>query len=139
MFLIAADVLLRYLFGRPITGAFELIEYMMAILVSFSIVYCAHQQAHVHVDIIVEHLSQRTRALLSCVTSFLTLLLFLLITWQAFSYIVDEYESKLTSAVLYIPVYPFVALVAIAFTVLCLIILAQLLRRVSETATKWTP
>ncbi len=138
MFLTAADVLLRYLFNKPISGAYELVEYMMAILVSFSIVYCAHQKAHVNVDILVERFSERIRTILSCATIFLTLILFLLITWQTVSYIVDEYECELTSAVLYIPVYPFVTFVAIAFAVLCLVVLAELFNRISEAILKWT-
>jgi TRAP-type C4-dicarboxylate transport system permease small subunit len=138
MFLTAADVLLRYLFNRPITGAFELVEYMMAILIAFSIVHCAHQRAHVNVDILIERLSKRTRATISCINTFLTLVLFILMTWQTFSYIIDEYESGLTSAVLYIPVYPFVTLVFIAFTILCLVILAEFLNRLSEAVSEWT-
>ena len=37
MFLTAMDVIFRYMFNRPITGSYELIEFMMAILVSFGI------------------------------------------------------------------------------------------------------
>ena len=33
MFLTAADVILRYIFNRPVTGAYELIEFLMAILI----------------------------------------------------------------------------------------------------------
>ena len=41
MFLTVTDVILRYIFNRPLAGAFEMAEYMMAVLVSFGIVYCA--------------------------------------------------------------------------------------------------
>ena len=46
MFLTATDVILRYIFNRPISGAYELIEYMMAILIPFALAYCALQGSH---------------------------------------------------------------------------------------------
>ena len=41
MFLGAADVILRYFFNSPISGAYELVEYMMAIIVPFGLCVCA--------------------------------------------------------------------------------------------------
>ena len=41
MTLTAADVCLRYLFNRPIMGAYELNEFMMAVFVGFSFAYTA--------------------------------------------------------------------------------------------------
>ena len=35
MFLIMTDVVLRYVFNSPITGSYEIIQYMMAILIPF--------------------------------------------------------------------------------------------------------
>ena len=137
MLLTAADVFLRYLFNRPITGKLELVEFMMAMVIPFSIVYCAHQKLHVHVDILIEHLSKRSQTILSCITCFLSLVLFILIAWQSFIYIADEYGSKLTSAVLYIPVYPFIAMVAFAFAILSLILLVDFFNRLTEILFKW--
>jgi len=138
MFLTFVDVLLRYLFNSPVPGATELIEFMMGIVVTFSVVYCAHKRSHIGVDLVIERFPERTRRLIDCITSFLALILFLLITWQAFIYIADEYHSKLTSAVLYIPVYPFIATVAVALAILCFVLLAQFLSFLSEVVTKWT-
>jgi TRAP-type C4-dicarboxylate transport system permease small subunit len=144
MFLTFIDVLLRYIFNRyifkspVILGAPELIEFMMGITVTFSVVYCAYKKSHIGVDLVIAKFPDRTRKWLDCITSFITLILFLLITWQAFVYIGDEYGSRLTSAVLYIPVYPFIATAAVAFLVLCLVLLADFLSHLSEVTTLWT-
>ena len=37
MFITAADVLLRYIFNRPISGTMELTSYMMAVVVGFGL------------------------------------------------------------------------------------------------------
>jgi len=136
MFLMATDVVLRYIFNSPLPGAYELIEYMMAILVPFGIVYCAHQKGHVSVDLVVGRFTKRAQAILSSITSLLSLSLFILVAWQSFLYIGDNFESKLTSAVLLIPTYPFIAVVAVGFTVLCLVLLIDFLNFLSETVTE---
>ena len=52
MFFIMTDVLLRYIFNSPILGSYEIVEYMMALLIPFGVVYCAHTKGHVAVDIL---------------------------------------------------------------------------------------
>ena len=138
MFLTFADVFLRYVFNRPIPGAAELIEFMMGIVVTFSVAYTAHQKAHIGVDLFIERFSDRTRMLIGCITSFLTLVVFILMCWQTFLLILEEYHSKIVSAVLYIPVYPFVATVTVGLLVLCIVLLAEFLGLLGEVLSKWT-
>lgn len=137
MFLTALDVCMRYLFKSPITGSFELVEFMMALLIPFSIVFCASEKSHVQVDIIVERFPKGTRSFFTFIANLFSLVLFVLITWQAVIYMVEEYNSKLTSAVLYIPVYPFIGALAFAFAVLSSILLAELINYLARTIFKW--
>jgi TRAP-type C4-dicarboxylate transport system permease small subunit len=136
MFLTALDVALRYIFNRPITGAYEVIEFLMAIVVPFGIAYCGHQGGHVVVDLLFVRFPKRVQAIIGGMTGFLTLGLFLLITWQNFIYIQEQYGSKLTSAVLLIPVYPFIGVVAIASAVFCLVLLIDFLKFLAEVVEK---
>ena len=136
MFLTATDVILRYIFNRPISGAFELIEYMMAILIPFGLAYCALQGGHVSVDLVVSRFSKKSRSILGSITTLLCLGLFLLITWQNVLYIRENFESKLTSAVLLIPVYPFVTAVAIGSAALCLVLVIDFLNYLTEAVGK---
>ncbi|NWG02631.1 MAG: TRAP transporter small permease [Syntrophaceae bacterium] len=136
MLLTACDVALRYIFNRPITGAYEVIAFFMAIVVPFGIAYCGHQGSHVVVDLLVVRLPKKLRAIIGSVTAFLTLGLFILITWQNFIYIQEQYQSKLTSAVLLIPVYPFIGIVAVASAVFCLVLLIDFFKSISEVVEK---
>jgi TRAP-type C4-dicarboxylate transport system permease small subunit len=138
MFLTFVSVLLRYVFNSPIPGVWELTEFMMAIVITFSLVYTAHQKAHIGVDLIINLFGINTRKLIECVTSLLSLCIFIFITWQTFVKISDDFHSSLTSPVLYIPVYPFVAIAAFGFLVLCLVFLADFLNIFSEVIAKWT-
>jgi TRAP-type C4-dicarboxylate transport system permease small subunit len=104
----------------------------MAIVIPFSIVFCAQQIAHIRVDFIIEGFPKIVQKIFQVLNNLLMLVLFIPITWQSFIFVVDEFESKLTSPVLYIPVYPFIAVVALAFLVLTFILIERFIRSLSE-------
>jgi TRAP-type C4-dicarboxylate transport system permease small subunit len=126
MFLTAADVFCRYFFNNPISGAMELVEYLMAIIVPFSIAYCALQKSHVAVDLIVDHFPKNWRRICHFFITIPSIGFILLICWQNYLSIFDTYDSKMTSAVLLIPAYPFVIPVATGTLVFAVIMLIQL-------------
>ena len=132
MFLTFVDVLGRYVFNSPVPGAGELIQFMMGIFVTFSVVYTAHQKSHIGVDLVINRFNKNTRKIIGCITSFISLFIFIFITWQTIVSISDEFHSNLTSAVLYIPVYPFIAASAFGFVILCLVLLADFIGLFSE-------
>jgi len=136
MLLTATDVIGRYVFNRPITGALEITEFMMAVMISFGIGYCAILGGHVSVDLVVKHFPRKTQAIIESITSCAALIFFILITWQNVIFIQDNYLSKLKTPVLLIAVYPFVALVAIGLAALCLVLLLLLIRNISAAAAK---
>jgi TRAP-type C4-dicarboxylate transport system permease small subunit len=133
MFLTTADVILRYFFESPLPGTYEILQYMMSIVIPFGIAYCAHEDAHVSVDILFASLPRRIQSFLQCVNSLIVLLLFLLIAWQSISYVQETYESGLTSGILYIPSYPFVGAMALGFSTLCLVLLLDFIRALSKS------
>jgi TRAP-type C4-dicarboxylate transport system permease small subunit len=133
MFLTALDVCLRYFFNRPLAGAFELVGYMMAILVPFSIAYCYQEKGHIVVDLFMERFRTKTRNIVDIVTISITLVFTLVIAWQNLIHFLDVKESGLTSAVLSIPEYPFILPTAVAFATASLILFVRLLESISET------
>ena len=110
MFLTMADVVLRYVFRSPIPGAYELIQFMMAVVIPFGIVFCAHEKSHVSVEVVFDLLPAKTQRILYCIVSLIVLVLFLLVSWQSVVLLDETYVTGYTSPVLYIPSYPFVFL-----------------------------
>jgi len=136
MLLTASDVIFRYVFNRPIAGSIELTEFMMATMVSFGIAYCAVLGGHVSVDVVVSLLPKKTRTIIDTITTFLSLGLFLLITWQSVIYIKEVFHSGLESPVLLLPVYPYIGAVAIGFGALCLVLLLNFFQLLSKVVKK---
>ena len=136
MFLILTDVVLRYVFNSPITGSYEIIQYMMAILISFAIVYCAYKRSHVSVDIVFDQLPPKPQSIVACLGSLIVLILFILIAWENVLYIKETYDQRLTSTILYIPTYPFVASVAVGFVAICLVMFIEFLHALHGVVKK---
>lgn len=138
MFLTALDVGLRYIFNSPISGALEVVEYMMALIVPFALTITAFNKAHIGVDLVVERFPLRFRMVVACVTNLMVFALYAVITCQNFLNIPEQYDSGMTSAVLLIPHYPFVASLTAAFALLSLITLMHFFENLSEVISRWT-
>lgn len=132
VFLAAMDVLLRYLFNRPISGALELIQYMMLIVVVSGLAYCTVDRSHIRVEALIERCPPKMRTVMYCATSFLSLGLIALITRQTVVYAGLLRDSNLTSPVLFIPAYPFAIAQAMAMAVFGLALLAEFVRFLSK-------
>ena len=68
MLLTIFDVIGRYIFNEPITGAYEITEAMMVTLVFFFIGYAQATKSHVAVDLVVNLLPQKLRVLIDIIT-----------------------------------------------------------------------
>ena len=131
MLLTAADVTLRR-FKYPIMGTDDITAFLMAILVSFGLAYCAIKKGHIQVDLIVEHLPSRVQAIIDTITTLLGFGLCTLITWQSFANMVSVYNSGATSWTLNIIAFPFAGLVAFGFVWFTLVLLADFFKAISR-------
>ncbi|MBN2060792.1 MAG: TRAP transporter small permease [Deltaproteobacteria bacterium] len=136
MLLTVSDVILRYLFNRPIVGAFELTEFMMVIFVVFAFVTCAIQKGHVAIDLIMSKMPSKIQSIFGCITTVLSILILSLITWQGFLYMMIQLDTNVLSPSLLIPRYPFVGFVVLGFGFLVIVYISNLLDFLCELF-KW--
>ncbi len=132
MFIMAGDVIGRYILNRPIPGAYELVEYLMAIIVPFCVAYSAAQKCHVGVDILVEKLPRKIRAIADIITQLITITLIGFVIWQGWVGFFEAQSSNIKSAVLQIPNAPFLLAVPIGFMAFVTFMLAHLLQTFRE-------
>jgi TRAP-type C4-dicarboxylate transport system permease small subunit len=132
MFLTALDVGLRYIFNSPLSGALELVEYMMAIIIPFSIAYCEFQKRHVAVELIMGRFPPKVRWVTGVITGIFSVFFIFILTWQSILEIIEIYHSKLTSAVLLIPTWPFVIPVALGIGLFALLLLHHFIQHVTK-------
>ena len=133
MLLTAADAGGRYLFSFPIKGADDLIAFLLICAGTWGLADCEIRGAHVTVDILVDRLPPRLRALLVSIAYIVTIGVFSLIAWQSFArgarYMNLAGEA---SEVLGIPFWPFLMALGFSFGMLCLTLLLHLLQNLKN-------
>lgn len=138
MFLTVGDVVGRHFFKSPISGTYELTNFMLALVVFFAIAYTQVRKGHISIDVIVSRFSPRAQAIIDSITYFFSLGLFSLVTWQSAVHAIRLFEGHNVSGVLSWPVYPFVIAVAVGSLLFCLVLLVNLLRSLAK-AVKHEP
>jgi TRAP-type C4-dicarboxylate transport system permease small subunit len=132
--LIVTDILGRLLFNLPVQGSYELVEYLMGLAIVFSIGYTQVQGAHVNIPTLVEMLPKKLQRGMGRFVNLVGFVMFAIITWQNFIKAGMEVKAGTTSAVLYIPAYPFRYACTFGFAVLTLVFLMQVLLPDDEAA-----
>ena len=134
MFLTFFDVAGRFLLNKPINGSLEITEYMMGVMVAFALGYTAFRKGHIRVDIILQYASRRVVQWMDIFAYGISMIFYCFIAWQSWLNAVSVMESKLTSAVLLVPAYPFVFIVAIGAAFVVLIFLRDFLNAIAEVS-----
>ncbi len=139
MFLAAADVILRYLFHRPIIGTMGLIEAMLPLITSLSFAYAESLKGHLKLDFITSRLPKKINSLLETSTDVLTLGIISFIAFAIFKYANHIKSIGLLVGDITIPVYPFVYIVALGWFLFALAKLANLVKSRKESGAQfWT-
>jgi TRAP-type C4-dicarboxylate transport system permease small subunit len=113
---------------KPIYGTFDYVSFICAILVAFSIPYCALKKGHTQVELVLEHFSQRVQGIIDAFTGILSLGIFSLITWQCVVYAIDMKRTGELSMTTLLPFYPYIYGIAFGCGLLCLVILADIIK-----------
>jgi TRAP-type C4-dicarboxylate transport system permease small subunit len=127
MLLTCADVVMRYLFSRPIIGTYDLVSLMGAVLVSFAMPYTMLKKGHVAVELLVQSLSRGKQLVIETFSHLLGISLFLVLVWQAILLSRDMKAAGEVTPTLLLPFYPIVYCMAVCFFGLCLAIAVNLL------------
>ena len=127
MVLSCADIFMRYLFNRPITGTYDLVGLSGAVLVSFALPYTMLKKGHVAVEILVQSLSRGKRLVIETFSHLLGVSLFLVLVWQAILLSRDMKAAGEVTPTVHLPFYPIVYCMALCFFILSLAIVVNLL------------
>jgi TRAP-type C4-dicarboxylate transport system permease small subunit len=112
MLITFVDVVARYLFNRPIRGAFELTELTLLVLIFAGLPLVSHADEHVTMDFIDRMLPQRAVPILIRLIHALVAAVFFFLTWQVLIKASRIAGYGDTTDVLRIPVGPFVYFMA---------------------------
>jgi tripartite ATP-independent transporter DctM subunit len=137
MLLISADVLLRFFFNFPVPGSIELTSYSMLLAILLGMPYAAAKNQHISIDSIVKTLPATPRSSFGFMSLVLDLFILSLVVWETFKYSMLTKGVDSRTAVLDIPIYPFVFVVGLGFALFWFVRLTQLLSMIKKLATDW--
>lgn len=134
MLLLMSNILGRFL-HLVIPGSFELFELIMAIPVSFALVYAALQKTHVVVDLIISRFPPRLGAASEILTSLLSFVIWALIAWGG-THLAYENGLREMTDLLKVPYLPFRIVWLFCLFLFCLTYLVDLSRAVRRLLEK---
>ena len=127
MMLTVVDVALRAM-GKPITGTYELVAMMGAIVIGFAIPKTSWDRGHVFVDFLIENRSQAIRNAFFIGTRIMGIAIFALISWNMIRKGMVFYKSGEVSLTLRLPYYPSAFALALCLCVQSLSLIGDILR-----------
>ncbi len=123
MFLTVTDVVMRKLFNRAIYGSYELTELLMVCLVFAALAYAQTQKAYTRVTMFIRIFPHYPKMIIYSINEFLTFVIGAAATYAAYLQAGYALKKHLTTANLYIPLYPFYIIETICLAVFTIVLL----------------
>ncbi len=133
MFLINfIDVVGAKLFLWPVPGATEVIGFAQIVAIAPAIAFTLLLNRHIRVEFIVMRFPKRIRGTINSFSSFLSLMIFVLLLWQSYLYGHSLRKAGEIGSTSHIPFFPFAYLIAFCCIPVCLAFLVEVLKSLSE-------
>jgi TRAP-type C4-dicarboxylate transport system permease small subunit len=126
------DVVGAKLFLWPLPGATEVISFSQILAIAPAIAFTLILGRHIRVEFIIDRFPKRFRAAISSISSFLSLILFVLLVWQSYVYGQSLQKAGEIGSTSHLPFYPFAFLIAFCCIPVCLVFLMEVLKSLVE-------
>jgi TRAP-type C4-dicarboxylate transport system permease small subunit len=119
MIIISVGVASRYLLGRPIGWAIEIVEYSLLYIAFLTAPLVLRRGAHVRMDLIFNRLSPRLQSTLNLITSTLSTIVCFILFWFGARVTGDLFRTGYTTpTVLEVPKFVVIGIIFIGFGIL---------------------
>ena len=132
MLMTTADVILRYLFDRPILGSMEMTELLMVTIAGLSLAWCTLKSGHIRVDIITSMFSKKTNRRIDIVNYVITAALCAFIAPALIGRYIEGEKLNVSTYVLKIPEGPFVLILTFGYFLTFLVLIVKIVKSISE-------
>lgn len=115
---------------RPLPGAIEITSLLGLLIISFALPLTQVLEGHTAVDFFVSRLRRRARNVIAPIVSFFGCILFAMVTWQMIEHGFYMLNSGEVTAIERIPLWPFAFTTAICTLLMCLVLIATIMREI---------
>jgi TRAP-type C4-dicarboxylate transport system permease small subunit len=127
MILTVADVIGRA-GGHPIIGTYEIVGISLALVIGFGIPKVSLDRGHVYMEILVQKLSPKSKAIMNTITRILCIGLFLLVGYNLFSVGNEFHLSGEVSPTIRLPFFPVAYGVGVCCFLECLVFVFDIVK-----------
>ena len=122
MLLVSTDVIMRYALNRPLGFiVHEGTEHLLLYLIFLSAAWMLKKDRHVKMDIVLDRLNIKNQALVNVITSMLSVMVCLVLTWYGAKVTWDNFQSgTVFSFIVNIPIAPVIIIMPIGFFLLAI-------------------
>jgi TRAP-type C4-dicarboxylate transport system permease small subunit len=119
-------------FFGPIVGSQEVSELLMLVFIVFALAYCARERGHIRVDLILQNVSQKASLGFDIIANLFSFIFYILITWQAIQFGLDNIGDKSVTTILTIPLPPFNFILAAGAALVAVVFLRDFCKSIKE-------
>lgn len=126
VFLVVANIIMRQL-ASSFGGTTEVVGWLTAVVVAFSLAYAQATKAHIELDMLVARMPQGLQRFVQTLVAVASLLFFAMVAFKLWEYGILAMQRGTVSQSLRLVIYPIIYMVAFGFTAFCLVLLVDVL------------
>lgn len=130
--LVVADVFMRRVFEEPIHGSHDLTTLAFSIIVFLTLAWSTLKNRHIELDLITNRLPKTAQSILEVIMIFFTTGVLGVLSWQLLIFGTKLRNANSVSAILEIPMFPFVYLAAFGSLIVTLAFFIRLLNAINS-------
>ena len=125
LLLVNYEVVARYILNQPTPWMLEIVEYALLYICFLGTAWVLKEEGHIKMDLVLNRLNPRAQVWLNIITSFVGIIICLIITWYGITVALDLYQSgQYYAAFLKPPKYIIIGIVPVG----CFLLFIQFLR-----------
>lgn len=135
VFMVTFDVLGRWLFSQPITGAVEVTELGLSMVIFLSIGYTHLKEEHISIEFLVDRFPEKVQAIVDGIINLIIAVLMILLALSLFWYAQRLFVSGTVTGDLGLPIYVFAAVSgigAVVFALTALLLTVKYVKKVGK-------
>ena len=134
MLLVIYEINMRYFYGRPFRGGYELTELAMSLIVALGLPYTAIKGGHVSMDILARWLDAPSMRWLTVAIHLFGAVALAIVSWRAFVYAGAGMQYGDMTNMMRVPKYPFQFAVATSVGLFALVLLLHAIKALNGPA-----
>lgn len=128
MLLIVADVIVRKVLNSPISGAYEIVQYLLMSFIFASFAYTQSERGHIHITMLIRIMPQKLRFVCYSITGLLSTAVAAYLGYAAILQADQALVGNYISGVLRFQIYPFYWVMAITMFVFTIALFFDVIR-----------